>query len=66
MRSPGPAASGGRSEEEIFGPIATPMALGRIVTDDEVARVVLFLASDCSMAMTGAILDANGVEFIAT
>lgn len=42
------------------------MALGRIVTDDEVARVVLFLASDCSMAMTGAILDANGVEFIAT
>ncbi len=41
------------------------MAPGRIVTDDEVARVALFLVSDCSAAMTGAILDANGGEFIA-
>ena len=29
------------------------------------ARVALFLVSDYSTAMTGAILDANGGEFIA-
>jgi enoyl-[acyl-carrier-protein] reductase (NADH) len=53
------------SEEEIVKPIAANMALGRIVSDDEVARVALFLVSDYSTAMTGAILDANGGEFIA-
>jgi len=54
------------SEDEIIRPIAAGIALGRIVTDDEVARVALFLVSDYSTAMTGAIVDANGGEFIAT
>ena len=53
------------SEDEIVRPIAAGMALGRIVTDDEVARVALFLVSDYSTAMTGAVVDANGGEFIA-
>ena len=53
------------SEDEIIRPIAAGMALGRIVTDDEVARVALFLVSDYSTAMTGAVVDANGGEFIA-
>jgi NAD(P)-dependent dehydrogenase (short-subunit alcohol dehydrogenase family) len=52
------------AEEVIAGQISANIPLGRIVTDDEVARVALFLVSDYSTALTGAIIDANGGEFI--
>ena len=45
-------------------PIAANIALGRIVTDDECARAAMFLISDYASAITGAILDTNGGEFI--
>jgi enoyl-[acyl-carrier-protein] reductase (NADH) len=32
------------------------------VTDDESARVALFLVSDCASAVSGAVLDVNGGE----
>ncbi len=38
--------------------------LGRIGTAEEVADVVIFLASDASIFMTGAILDVNGGRFL--
>ncbi|CAB1370634.1 SDR family oxidoreductase [Denitratisoma oestradiolicum] len=59
------AAANNITEEQAMAPIVANIPLGRIVTDDEVARVALFLVSDYSTAMTGAILDANGGEFIA-
>ena len=51
-------------EAEIIKPIAANIALGRIVTDDECARAAMFLVSDYASAITGAILDTNGGEFI--
>jgi NAD(P)-dependent dehydrogenase (short-subunit alcohol dehydrogenase family) len=36
------------------------VALRRIVTEDEVANVVLFLASDLASGLTGAVVDVNG------
>jgi enoyl-[acyl-carrier-protein] reductase (NADH) len=33
-----------------------------VVTDDECARTALFLISDYSSAVTGAIIDVNGGE----
>jgi len=36
------------------------MALRRIVTEDEIANAVQFLASDLASGITGAILDVNG------
>jgi len=33
--------------------------LRRIVTEDEVANAILFLASDLSSGITGALLDVN-------
>lgn len=59
------AAAQNITEEAFIKQLESNMALGRIVTDDEVAKVALFLVSDYSTAMTGAILDANGGEFIA-
>lgn len=59
------AAAQNITEEAFVKQLESNMALGRVVTDEEVARVALFLVSDYSTAMTGAILDANGGEFIA-
>jgi NAD(P)-dependent dehydrogenase (short-subunit alcohol dehydrogenase family) len=54
----------GETEEQVYRRIADIMALKRIVTDDEVARAALFLASDYASAITGASLDANGGDFM--
>ena len=40
--------------------LARSIPLGRLATEDDVRDVVLFLASDASRFMTGAILDVNG------
>ncbi len=54
----------GRSFDDIKNEIAAGTALGRIVTDDECARAVLFLVSDYASAVTGAQLDINGGEWM--
>jgi NAD(P)-dependent dehydrogenase (short-subunit alcohol dehydrogenase family) len=51
-------------EEKALETIKSYNALGRITTDDEVARAGLFLASDYASAVTGASLDANGGAFM--
>ena len=51
-------------EEAALKKITANNALDRIVTDDEVARAGLFLASDYSSGMTGATVDANGGAFL--
>ena len=45
--------------EEILAEFTREMALRRIVTEDEVANAVLFLASDLASGVTGAVLDVN-------
>ena len=39
-------------------------ALGRIPAPDEIAQVVLFLASDQSSAVTGHVLDCNAGQWM--
>ena len=52
----------GVPEKQLHDAVAANVALRRIVTDDECARVALFLISDYASAVTGAVLDANGGE----
>jgi NAD(P)-dependent dehydrogenase (short-subunit alcohol dehydrogenase family) len=52
------------SEEEAYARVAAQMPLRRVVTDDEVARATLFLASDYASAITGASLDANAGNYM--
>jgi len=40
--------------------------LGRVATAEEIAEVVLFLASSAPAAMTGAIVDVNGASYLRT
>ena len=40
--------------------------VGRLGNADEIARCVVFLASDDAGFITGACLDANGGQYIAT
>jgi NAD(P)-dependent dehydrogenase (short-subunit alcohol dehydrogenase family) len=54
----------GVPEKQIYDAVAANIALRRIVTDDECARAALFLVSDYASAVTGAVLDANGGEFL--
>ena len=49
------------SEEVIKKTIVSAIPLGRMGTPDEVARVVLFLASDDSTFVTGIELFVDGV-----
>ncbi|MBR9910628.1 MAG: SDR family oxidoreductase [Gammaproteobacteria bacterium] len=54
----------GVSVEAIKQEVASKIALRRIPTDKECAKVVLMLASDYASAMTGASVDVNGGEYI--
>lgn len=56
------AASQGLSMDEIKAHVAARIPIGRIPTDAECAKAVIFLLSDYSSAMTGAALDVNGGE----
>jgi NAD(P)-dependent dehydrogenase (short-subunit alcohol dehydrogenase family) len=38
--------------------------LGRVATPEEVARTVVFLASEAPDFMTGAIVDVNGASYL--
>jgi len=54
------ADAGGASVDDALAAAARATALGRIATVDEVARAVLFLASDLSSATTGHLLPVDG------
>jgi NAD(P)-dependent dehydrogenase (short-subunit alcohol dehydrogenase family) len=54
------AAAEGVPFEEIRARDVQAMALRRIATEEDVARAVMFFASDDSQAITGATLDVNG------
>lgn len=53
------AAKGGPAAEDAFGSYAAETALGRLVSEDDVARVALFLASEASSSITGQILPVD-------
>ncbi|MFI7232723.1 SDR family oxidoreductase [Nonomuraea angiospora] len=46
--------------EEILARDVSAMALRRVATEEDVARAVLYLASDHAKAITGATIDVNG------
>lgn len=46
--------------------VAAAIPLGAIPTDDDCAKAALFMVSDYAAAVTGAWLDANGGEFMAS
>ncbi len=58
------AKATGASVEEVKAGIARNIPLGRIPSDSECAKPVIFLASDLSSAMTGASMDVNGGEYL--
>lgn len=58
------AAEQGVTEKQVKDGIVASIALRRIVAADEVARAAVLLISDYSSAITGAMLDANGGEFL--
>jgi NAD(P)-dependent dehydrogenase (short-subunit alcohol dehydrogenase family) len=53
------AEARGIAFEAVLAEYTNEMALRRIVTNDEVASAVLFLASDLASGVTGAVLDVN-------
>ena len=54
------AATGGLAVEEALAEAAAGTALGRLATEEDVARAALFLASDLSSGITGALLPVDG------
>ena len=50
----------GRMTQDIKADIATKVPMGRLGLPEEVAKCCLFLASDMSSYVTGAVLDVNG------
>jgi NAD(P)-dependent dehydrogenase (short-subunit alcohol dehydrogenase family) len=53
------ASEGGLAVDEAIRQAAQGTALGRMVTEDDVARVALFLASDLSSGVTGALVPVD-------
>jgi NAD(P)-dependent dehydrogenase (short-subunit alcohol dehydrogenase family) len=58
LRSGGRAAPIGDEELRRIGEEAVP--LGRVAAPEEVARVVVFLASDAASYLTGALVPVDG------
>ena len=54
------AAEGGLPVEEALAQAAAGTALGRIATEEDVARAALFLASDLAAGITGVLLPIDG------
>lgn len=54
------AAEGGLPFEEALAQAAAGTALGRMATEEDVANAALFLASDLSAGITGALLPVDG------
>jgi NAD(P)-dependent dehydrogenase (short-subunit alcohol dehydrogenase family) len=54
------AAAEGRTYDEVRAGDVRGMALRRIATEEDVARAVVFLASEQASATTGATIDVNG------
>ncbi|WP_206051664.1 SDR family oxidoreductase [Nocardioides ferulae] len=57
------ASEAGVTHEDIYREKAEPTDLKRLATPEEIARVVLFLASDLASAMTGQTLNVDCGEF---
>lgn len=53
------AAGAGTSEDEALAGLAAQTALGRLASEDDVARAALFLASDLSAGISGQILPVD-------
>ena len=53
------AADGGPSADDALAALGAESALGRMVSEDDVARAALFLASDLSNGITGQILPVD-------
>jgi NAD(P)-dependent dehydrogenase (short-subunit alcohol dehydrogenase family) len=51
--------------KEVNDHVISKTPLGRLGTADEVAKAILFLASDDSSFITGAVIDVNGGTFMA-
>jgi NAD(P)-dependent dehydrogenase (short-subunit alcohol dehydrogenase family) len=54
------ASARGKSVSDVEAALAAPIVIGRMVTADEVAAVVAFLASPLSVAITGDAIAAGG------
>jgi NAD(P)-dependent dehydrogenase (short-subunit alcohol dehydrogenase family) len=54
------ATASGRKPEEVEGEIMKDIPMGRLGEPDEIARLVVFLASDAAANMTGTSLTADG------
>lgn len=54
----------GITEEELNAELMTAIPLRRMMTDAECARAVIFMLSDQSSAITGALLNVNGGMFM--
>ncbi|CAG4923407.1 unnamed protein product [Acidocella sp. C78] len=52
--------TGGKLTEEMRAEILKGIPIGRLGTAEDVARIFLFLASDLSAYVTGAVIDVNG------
>lgn len=60
----GRAEARGISTDELEAEMAKAIPLGRFPTDEECAGAVLFLLSDLSSAMTGALIHVNGGQYM--
>lgn len=60
----GRADARGISVEQLEADLAKAIPLGRLPTDEECAGAVLFLLSDLSSAMTGALIHVNGGQYM--
>ena len=54
------SAEPGKLTPELTAEIASGIPLGRLGVADDVANACLFLASDLSTYITGAVIDVNG------